>query len=86
MNKIDDESKLRNIIFPLQKGIQSKFIPSSSSDLYNNEFYVVGRKEYNPYVGLFKKENFKPVIPCNTDQIGFKTFNNHTRQQTKNLK
>ena len=86
MSKVDDESKLRNIIFPMQKGVQSKFIPNSNSDLYNNEKYVIGRKEYNPYVGLFKKENFNPVIPCNTSQIGFETFHNHTRQQTKNMK
>jgi hypothetical protein len=86
MKSIDDESKLKNIIFPMQKGIQSKFIPSSNSDLYNNEKYVAGRKEYNPYTGLFHQENFNPVIPCNTNQIGFETFHNHTRQQTKNLK
>ncbi len=86
MSKIDDESRLRNIIFPLQSGAQSKFIPGSNSDLFNNELYTVGRKEYNPHVGLFKKEKFNPVIPCNTSQIGFETFNNHTRQQTKNMK
>lgn len=86
MSKIDDESKLRNIIFPLQMGAQSKFIPGSDSDLFNNEMYAVGRKEYNPHVGLYKEEKFDPVIPCNTEQIGFKTFNNHTRQQTKNMK
>jgi hypothetical protein len=86
MSKIDDESKLRNIIFPLQSGAQSKFIPGSNSDLFNNEMYIVGRNEYNPYNGLSKKEKFNPVIPCNTNQIGFETFNNHTRQQTKNMK
>lgn len=86
MNKVDDESKLRNIIFPLQKGIQSKFVPNSTSDLYSSEIFIAGRKEYNPYPRLFKQEKFSPVTPCNTDQIGFKTFNNHTRQQTKNLK
>ena len=86
MNKVDDESKLRNIIFPMQRGVQSKFIPSSSSDLFNNELYVVGRKEMNPHEGLFKQEKFNPVIPCNTPYIGFETFHNHTRQQTKNVK
>ena len=79
MNKIDDESKLRNIIFPLQKGIQSKFIPGSSSDLYNNEFYVVGRKEYNPHVGLFKKENFVTLASQYRDYIKNKTWINKTK-------
>jgi hypothetical protein len=86
MKKIDDESKLKNIVFPNQKSVQSKFIPGSNSDLFRNDMYTVGRNEYNPYPGLFKEENFRPVIPCNTRQIGFETFNNHTRQQTKNLK
>ena len=66
MNKVDDESKLRNIIFPLQKGIQSKFVPNSTSDLYSNEIFIAGRKEYNPYPRLFKQEKFSPVTPCNT--------------------
>ena len=86
MRKIDDESKLKNIIFPNQRATQAKFIPNSTSDLYSNNYLIVGRQENNPYPGLFRDEVFKPVKPCNTDQIGFERFYNHTRQQTKNLK
>ena len=86
MKKIDDESKLKNIVFPIQKGLQSKFIPGMTSDLFRNDYLVVGREENNPYPGLFQQKRFKQVIPCNTMEIGFETFNNHTRQQTKNLK
>ena len=86
MRNIDDESKLKNIIFPDQKAVQSKFIPSSTSDLYSNKYLAVGRNEVNPFPGLFRNERFKMVKPCNTDQIGFERFYNHTRQQTKNLK
>lgn len=86
MKKVDDESRLRNIIFPMQKGLHSKFIPGLTSDLYINEYLVKGREEQNPYGLLFHKETFNPVIPCNTNDIGFETFHNHTRQQTKNLK
>tara|TARA_B100000795_G_scaffold256417_1_gene228813 strand:- start:2003 stop:2506 length:504 start_codon:yes stop_codon:yes gene_type:complete len=85
MSKVDDESKLYNIIFPDQPGFQSKFIPGMESDLYINEYLVKGREEVNPYPGLFHTEKFNESNN-QSDQIGFKTFNNHTRQQTKNLK
>ena len=86
MKKVDDESKLLNIIFPNQNAPQSKFIPDTKSDLYDNSYLAVGRKEDIKYHDLFQKTNFNPTIPCNTNQIGFETFHNHTRQQTKNLK
>ena len=44
-NRVDDESKLRNIIFPMQKCPQNKFIPNSRirsyaiSDLINVRSY-----------------------------------------------
>ena len=38
-NEIDSESKLKNIITPLQKSAKSKFIPNSGSDLYNNMYF-----------------------------------------------
>ena len=34
---------------------------------------------------LFKKEEFNPFNP-NECNLGFKLFDNHTRQQTKNIK
>tara|TARA_A100001011_G_scaffold262910_2_gene271433 strand:+ start:2547 stop:3071 length:525 start_codon:yes stop_codon:yes gene_type:complete len=86
MASVDDESKLYNIVFPTQKGLQSKFIPGMTSDLFRNDAYVVGRQENNPYPGLFEQQNFNEFMPNRTTEIGFENFYNHTRQQTKNLK
>ena len=36
--KVDTESALKNIIFPLQECPQSKFIPGSRSDMYNTTY------------------------------------------------
>ena len=53
MRKIDDESKLKNIIFPNQRATQSKFIPSSTSDLYFNksrQLNILFNQRYFEYV------------------------------------
>ena len=85
-NKVDTESKLMNIIFPLQDCPQSKFIPSSRSDLYNNSYLI---PTTNPVKMtnqlLFRKETFQKFNP-NMCNIGHDTFNNNTRVQIKNLK
>ena len=86
MSKVDDESKLRNIIFPIQTAPQSKFIPDTKSDLYDSNYLAVGRKEQMLYPQLYANQKFDSVIPCNSDQIGNDLFYNHTRQQTKDLR
>jgi len=83
---VDTESKLKNIVFPLQSCPQSQFIPDSKSDLYNTSYLtprVETTKMTNPL--LFTQEKFSPFNP-NMCNLGNDTFNNHTRVQLKNLK
>ena len=80
---IDQDSRLKNIFFPLQKCDQAQYIPSSKSDLYN--YQVISNPSRQNHTLLFKTENFDTFNP-NTCNLGKKLFNNHTRVQTKNLK
>jgi hypothetical protein len=77
---INEESKMRNQFFALQKCEQSNWVPSSTSDLYNVD--VVGRQEKQTHPYLFKEENYEQFNP-NTQQLGYHLWNNHTRQQLK---
>lgn len=82
-NNIDVESKLKNCFFPLQKAGQSKFIPDSKSDLYNSQYLTRTNNKVNMTNKLlFSKEKFNKFNP-NTQSIGYKYFNNHTRVQIK---
>ena len=80
--KINTESKLRNQYFALQRSEQSVYVPSSTSDLYNdpviNSSMIV--KDTFPY--LNKPEQFDCHNP-NTIKVGLDTFHNCTRQQLK---
>ena len=89
-NKVDDESKLKNIIFPIQKCPQNKFIPHSSSDLYNNTISRNNFRKDASFENIKKREikytrenfnNFNPNICGMKDQL----FNNSTRIYIKNL-
>ena len=90
-NKVDDESKLRNIIFPMQKCPQNKFIPNSTSDLYNNTISKNNFKKHPSFENIKKREmnytrenfnKFNPNVCGMKDQM----FNNSTRIHIKNLK
>ena len=83
MKNVDDESKLLNIIFPNQNAPQSKFIPDTKSDLYDNSYLAVGRKEEQQFPGLFQEQTFAPFNP-NTCDLGGNLFNNSTRVQLMN--
>jgi hypothetical protein len=84
-NEIDAESQLKNIIMPLQDCARSKYIPSSSSDLYDNTYLAQTTRPVKMTNNLlFKQDKLQPFNP-NPCGLGFKRFNNHTRQQTKNL-
>jgi hypothetical protein len=78
---INDESKLRNQYFALQRCEQSNWVPSSNSDLY--KVVAVGRQEVQPFPHLFTEEKYTQFNP-NTDNLGYELWNNHTRQQLKN--
>ena len=77
--------QLKNIINPLQDCAKSKFIPSSSSDLYNNLYLAQTTKPVKMTNNLlFKQEKLNSFNP-NPCGLGYKLFNNFTRQQTMNL-
>lgn len=83
--KVDTESALKNIIFPLQECPQSKFIPGTRSDMYNTTYLtppIETTKMTNNL--LFKQEKFAPFNP-NMCNLGKDRFNNFTRIQVKNL-
>jgi len=82
-SNIDQESRIQNRFFPIQKGAQSKFIPDSNSDLYKvNVRAPVEVKMTHPL--LFKKEKFN-LANMNKCNIGQKIFNNFTKYQVRNL-
>jgi len=85
MNNIDNESKLRNIIYPIQRGVQSKFIPGSNSDLFTTKNLVSGRQVENTHTLLSDNYTYRTKKPDNLDKIGNLVFNNHTLNQIKNL-
>tara|TARA_B100001540_G_C15723614_1_gene604254 strand:+ start:421 stop:939 length:519 start_codon:yes stop_codon:yes gene_type:complete len=83
---VDVESQLHNSFAPLQKAPQSKYIPSSKSDMYNANYLTQTTKQTNiKHNLLFKETNFKSYNPNNCN-LGHKIFNNHIRQQIKDVK
>ena len=84
-SNINHESELRNQIFALQSCAQAAYIPSSKSGLYQVKWENTNKPQ-QPFLGLFKNEQFCPMNPnLNPEKIGFALFNNATRQQTKDL-
>ena len=85
-SNINDESRLRNQFFALQRGAhQSCYIPSKSSDMYNANAHVNGNTPYNqPFPSLFEKHTFETYNPCPAN-LGINFFDNCTRQQMKEI-
>lgn len=83
-NNVDIESKLKNIIFPIQKAAQSKFIPNENSDLYKNRYLINNSKTRNPHP-LLNKEEKLPNFNPNHHNIANNTFNNNTRVEIRSL-
>lgn len=78
---IDDDSRLRNQFFALQKCDQASYIPATNSDMYTVN--VTGQAVHQPFPDLFMKPNFQPFNP-NTCGVGGNLFDNCIRQQIKN--
>ena len=83
---IDSESVLRNQFFALQSADQSKYIPSSKSDLYENNVNFKTVDDNLEESVLFRKENFNDFNPNPSIIMGKEIFNNATRVQLKELK
>ena len=86
IRNVDTETILRNQTVALQNGIgQSVYVPSSTSDLYNNNTSVVSRPSEQPFPDLFVKPTFSTNIPPIANQnIGKSDFFNYTRTQLRN--
>lgn len=82
--KVEDESRLRNIMMPLQRGHAKEYIPSTNSDMYNVDVAGSSNKLCNRHTLLFKESEL-PKINRNPQNIATDRFFNHTRQQVKNL-
>lgn len=83
-NRINDESRLRNQYFALQRCDNSVYIPPSTSDMYNVN--VGGRIEKQTHKLLFKTDDLGYFNPNpDSDNVGNNIFNNCTREQIKNM-
>ena len=60
-SNIDDDSKLRNQFFAIQKCDQAYYIPPTTSDMYKVE--VDGQPIQQPFPDLFTKQQFLPFNP-----------------------
>ena len=82
-SNIDTYSKLRNQGVALQSADQGKYIPSSSSDLYETLIPVTDNQQNHPL--LFKNETYNSPNR-NIYNMGKKIFSNDTRQDVKNIR
>jgi hypothetical protein len=81
---INDESRLRNQFFALQRGAgQSTYIPSRYSDMYEVNIQT-NEQELQPFPSLFEKGQFDQFNPAPKDS-GINLFNNFTRYQIKEI-
>ena len=84
---INNESELRGQIFALQECSQATYVPGSKSSLYNVQWKNQNSSNIQqPFPDLFKKENWGPTeLNADPNVMGIGLFNNHTRQQLKDL-
>lgn len=82
-SNIDGESRLRNQFFALQHNDQRDYVPSTKSDMFESVIPVKQNEQSHPL--LFKKEEFNK-FNANPHETGQSQFNNHTRQDIKNIK
>ena len=85
---VNDESYLRNQFFALQSCPQAYCIPDSTSELYNYnvENNIKPDNVSAQYPHLLREESFGYFNPNpHTSTVGFSVFNNHTRNQIKNI-
>ena len=82
---IDQDSRLKDIFMPTQKYTgQTKYIPSSSSELYKTPVIKTSKPVNMTHTDLFTRPRFAPFNP-NTCNLGGHVLYNHTRQQVKDL-
>lgn len=84
-SNVDRESTLRNQFFALQKADQRSYVPSSTSDLYENKINFITNNENLDSHLLFREQQFQDFNPNNFPTIGNELFYNATRVQLKNI-
>lgn len=92
VNAINDESRLRNQFFAMQKCEQKEYVPSSQSDLYTvdipQNLPIIHKDgdgfQYDDRSLLFKEDELGDFNP-NVFRLGGNLFENHTRQQLKGI-
>ena len=85
-SNVDKESTLRNQFFALQKGDRSRYIPDSTSDLYENNIENLANNVDLTNTLLFEETKFADFNPNLSNSIGHELFYNSTRVQLKDLK
>lgn len=84
-SNVDVESDMRNQFYALQSCPQSAYIPDSSSDLYTLRAFAHKEKpSHKSHPLLFATDTFSAFNP-NIGNTSKATFNNHTRQDIKNV-
>jgi len=83
-SQVNDESRLRNQFFALQKCEQSVYVPSSNSDMFMIRVSGGERQEPQLFPRLFEEPEMEAFNP-NTLNVGKNFFENNTRVQTKDL-
>lgn len=82
---VDTESDLFSRNYILEDCDEHTYVPGSKSDLYDNEYLVVGRKVKDPHQELQVGNGFNKFNP-NKCKLGKQMFGNHTRQQRMDIK
>lgn len=84
---VDLETRLHNSFAPVQKyNVNNKYIPMSTSELYVESVKEDELKRaQQPHPKLFEEQFFQ-LKNTNPHNLGRNAFNNHTRQQVKNIK
>lgn len=95
---IDSESQLQNRFFPHQKAIQSKYIPSTHSNMYQHQITSADSQPIHqyevaqdPYMDLYTsaehhaRETYGHPHPNPHKEVGGDLFYNHTKVQVKNI-
>lgn len=76
---VDSESVLRDQVYPLSDCLQSKFVPSSHSDMYMNHMGpIVSDKGISEFPNLFKTDKWCVVDPSRDFPQKY-VFNSSTR-------
>lgn len=87
-NNVNSESYLRNQFFALQKCPQASWAPDSTSELYNYnvDANIKPDNVLQQFPQLFKKESLGYFNPNPSNlMMGNNLFNNHTRNQLKDM-